>query len=440
MSYKTDRLVQLFPDAYAAEDRESLLYKLLDAFGAEFMVADEKIKRLLKSHWVKYAEGDALDNLAAMFGVVRRQLRSDNATTETEPQFEPDEDFRRRLQSIVPLFTGGGTRRAIIGAVRSALGLPFDLNQLNLPSPAFDALRQDLEALVTLTEFSPQGDRVLENKTSEVDDRTATELVLTVKASSVEQRFPRIEWTFDKGNARTLRLTRLDSNRGLMSRENFLVEAGQTLVLTAADNTGRLSAFINLRDVSDAFVNLDGTSPALLPPVPPQKTQWSFRAQSALFSADKSLSRFDAETFDLPQFHVALIRLRLEPLTFDVQVPYFLDRAVAALVERHRYPKDKKVFVFTGIPLERIQDVVNQTRAAGVRGSVHFSLTFLEDHTMLDRFRANVDLRRAENHQTTDALLVANVSQQTETQAMNDRLTIVGVFDVSTFGGPFGFM
>ena len=65
MSYKTERLTQLFPETYAASDRQSLLYQLLDAVGAELMAADESIKRLLKSHWVDYAEGPALDGLAA---------------------------------------------------------------------------------------------------------------------------------------------------------------------------------------------------------------------------------------------------------------------------------------------------------------------------------------------------------------------------------------
>ena len=138
MSYKTDRLTDLFPDAYAARDGESLLYKLLDAVGAEFMGADEAIKRLLKSHWVDYAEGAALDGLAATFGVSRRRLR--------DGDLEDDDGFRQRLKSIVPLFAGGGTRRAVIGAVRSALGLPFDLNQLNLAS-GFAALQRAIEDL-----------------------------------------------------------------------------------------------------------------------------------------------------------------------------------------------------------------------------------------------------------------------------------------------------
>src|SRR5215218_6552847 len=98
MSYKTERLTDLFPDAFAAGDRESLLYKLLDAVGAEFMDADEALKRLLKSHWVDYAEGAGLDGLAATFGVTRRRLRGGD--------LESDDAFRQRLKSIVPLFAG----------------------------------------------------------------------------------------------------------------------------------------------------------------------------------------------------------------------------------------------------------------------------------------------------------------------------------------------
>src|SRR5215207_10694590 len=112
MPYKTDELVDLFPDAYALDGAGSLLYKLLDAVGAELMVADGKVKRLLKSHWVGYASGRALDGLGAIYGVERRRLPGG------EP--EPDRVFRSRLRAVVPLFTGGGTHEAVKGAVRSA--------------------------------------------------------------------------------------------------------------------------------------------------------------------------------------------------------------------------------------------------------------------------------------------------------------------------------
>jgi hypothetical protein len=41
-----------------------------------------------------------------------------------------------------------------LGAVRSALGLPFDLDQLRLPDE-FRGLRNDIENLIRIEEFSP---------------------------------------------------------------------------------------------------------------------------------------------------------------------------------------------------------------------------------------------------------------------------------------------
>ena len=423
MSYKTDKLVDLFPDIYAAQDKESVLYKLLDTIGAELMVADEKIKRLLKSHWVRYAEGSALDNLASIYGLSRRKLRSGS--------LESDEAFRRRLQSTVPLFTGGGTRRAVLGAVRSALGLPFDLGQLNLP-PEFDLLRRDVDALITLTEFSPQGDKVMETLVQPVDNATVSELLLNVTSATVSQSSPQIEWTFERGSGRRLSLERMDSHTGIKSREGFTVESGKTLVFSAGGD-GRLTALIDRTDVTDQFVNLDGSTPALLPNVPQEPSKWKFRAQSATYDA----ATFDAETFDLPRFYVALLRLRFEPLTFDVQVPYFLKEAVEKLVQLHRYSGE--VFVYEGIRPEYIQEVVDDVRAAGVRGNVHFSLSFYEDHAMREQLKGDLLQKRTEDAGARDSLLVANVSQQVESQNMGERLTIVGVFDISPFDGPYGF-
>ena len=119
MSYKTDRLARLFPDVYSARETEALLYKLLDAIAAELMAADEAVKQLLKSHWVDYAAGTALDGLAAIYGISRRSLPG---ALPAELRPEPDELFRQRLKSLVSQFTGGGTLEAIKGAVRSAYG------------------------------------------------------------------------------------------------------------------------------------------------------------------------------------------------------------------------------------------------------------------------------------------------------------------------------
>jgi hypothetical protein len=428
MSYKTDRLVDLFPDAYAAADRDSLLHKLLDAIGAELMVADENVKRLLKSHWVQYAEADALDKLGAMFGVARRTLRSGG--------IEPDSAFRRRLMATVPLFTGGGTLDAVRGAVRSALGLPFNLDQLNLPA-SFRGLREEIEALVTLQEFSPKGDRVLESTVNAValnPRAQVAELMLSTVAGSVADSLPRIEWTFDVGVGRRLSVLRMDSGQGFRSVDGFVAPNGQTIVFSAgADN--RLSAVLDGAERAGQFVNLDGTSPALMPPVPAAASQWRFRAQAGVWDG----TSFDGgASFDLPAFHVMVSRVVFEPLTFDVEVPYFIQTVVAELQRRYNYTGD--VFLFEGIPLDHIQEVVDQTRAAGVRGSVRFYLKFFEDHAVSEQLSGDVGWRFADDAAANESLLVANTNDQDESHDMRERLTLAAVFDITRFEGPFGFL
>jgi hypothetical protein len=423
MSYKTDRLIALFPDAYAATERLSLVAKLLDAVGAELMIADDSIKRLLKTHWVRYAEGDALDRLAAIYGLQRRGLRSGG--------LESDAAFRRRVQSTVPLFTGGGTIAAVKGAVRSALGLPFFLSDLNLP-PEFRALYDEIDRLVQLTEFSPAGDRVIGGGPTAVNG--ASELVLSVTAIGVEASVPRIAWTFDTGGGRDLSVEHVGDGVGFRSLPSFSIGEGKTIVFSA-DTSGQLSALIDNIEQATQFVNLDGSAPARMPLVPPTASQWRFRAYGGMWDRGS----FDGDdSFDLSQFHVELSRIRLLPLTFDVQVPYFLRDEITALAARYGYTGELQVF--EGIAPEHIQEVVDETRAAGVRGRVQFSLRFFETNDVDDTLKTLAVYRTAEDAEARDSLLLANVDQQTERHDQGDRLTIVGIYDYGRFDGPFGFL
>jgi hypothetical protein len=423
MSYKTEELANLLPDAYATDDAESLLYKLLDAAGAELMVADEKLKALLKSHWVDYASGPALDGLGAIFGVQRRVLQSGG--------LESDAQFRLRLKAVVPLFTGGGTVKAVVGAVRSALGLPFDLDQLNLP-PGQTTLREDIEKLVTLTEFSPASERLVDNAISETGG--ASELTMVVEVPMVGEVRPRVEWTFLTGGGRLLSLERLDTGTGVRSDEALVVPRSGILVLSA-DEHGRLTATIGAEDVSELFANLDGTTPAFLPEVPPHRTEWRFRAQSGLYD----IGAFDGDdTYDLPSYQVEMAWTGYERLTFDVHVPYFLQNSVDALRERHDYSGD--LLVFQGLPRERIQEVVDQTRAAGVRGNVIFTLDFYETHNHREDRCATLAVHRAsENLAAADALTLGSLNREAEAHDISEVFVIGGVWNVSTFDGSFGF-
>jgi hypothetical protein len=431
VSFKTDRLAGLFPDVYAAREGGSLLYRLLDATGFELVRADDAVKAVLKSHWVDHAHGAALDGLAGIFGVERRRL-ADGA-------LEPDDGFRRRLKAVVPYFTGGGTVGAIAGAVRSALGLPYDLKLFRAeiagpggdPEGRYDALIRGLEELVRVEEFSPRPERVLSPPVTAT--ATASEVTVEVGFSSVAEAYPRIEWTFTRGGGRRLTLQRLDTGEGLRSRDALRVAPGETVVLTA-DGTGALRASIGLADVTAQWTAWDGTSAPRLPAVPGQPTQWTFTSAAGTYD----LSAFDdGEGFDFPDFSLRFEWTRFQPLTFDVIVPYFVGRAVADLQARTGFTG--RLFLFEGLPLEVIQAVVDQTRAAGVRGMVHFSLAFSEDHGALERMSGELRHALAESHGMSEEMVVGNVSTLYESQEMDEAFALGGVFDLSGFDGSFGF-
>ena len=142
--------------------------------------------------------------------------------------------------------------------------------------------------------------------------------------------------------------------------------------------------------------------------------------------------------FDLPTFEVELSWLRYEPLTFDVHVPYFVQNAVADLKALHRYPGN--LFVFEALPLEALVDVVDQTRAAGVRGSVQFSLNFLDVHDQREQLTIDGLHGLVEQADVREDLTVSSVNDVNERHEMEDTLVIGSVFDISPFDRGHGFV
>jgi hypothetical protein len=447
MSYKTDRLVRLFPDAYATQDRQSLLYKLLDALGSELFNADQALKNLLKSHWVNYASGRALDGLAAIYGVTRRTLPNG--------ELETDEGFRLRLKSIVELFRGGGTVPAIKGAVRSALGLPFSLDPRNLPADLPPELIRDLENLIVVEEFSPQIERLIGDRSQEVTEtidgvtQFFSQIVVSVNRDSAQAVLPQIAVRFSRGAGRRLRVRRLDNEEGIQAREDLLIPPEATLTLSSGGDTGdnrligRLGRTLRdgsnvTEDVSSAFSNLDGTTPARLPEIPPaeeagQTSNWEFRATGGQFD----IGSFDNDTFDLPEFEVEMRRVRFQLLTFEVQVPYLIQDAVNAIARRYGYRGN--LFVFQGLRPEQIPEVVRQTQAAGVDGKVKYSLNFLDIHNQSERFTLASTHRLREDAAATDNLNLGSFKRPIESHNLADRLSLGGVFDIATFDTNFSF-
>jgi uncharacterized lipoprotein YddW (UPF0748 family) len=129
---------------------------------------------------------------------------------------------------------------------------------------------------------------------------------------------------------------------------------------------------------------------------------------------------------------------RYEPLSFDVHVPYFFQQSVDQLREQHKYPD--RIFAFQGLPQERIQVVVDQTRAAGVRGHVHFSLNWLEDHDQREAStRIAAHHRVFENAGARESLTVGSFNREAESHDLGEVFVVGGVWDVSTFDGSYGF-
>ena len=445
MSTKTDRLASLFPELYAAWEPDSLLHHLLDAIGSEFQVADGAVKDLLKSHWVDHAQGPALDGLGALLGVTRR-LKSDGNP-------EADDTFRTLVKSWVPAFIGGGTVEAIKGSVRAALGLPYNLEdfqtQMSGPAGSSDKLKalvQGLADLVEIVEFAPKSERVSGQVTP---TSKGSSLLLEVDFPGLDSDIARIEWTFPTGNGRRLRIERQDvgGRVGIRSADEFCLPCGATLVLTREGDSGftawLLTASQGRQDISKLFVNLDGTSPSRLPQIPPGLSKWLFTARGAEFDRSKF---DDFEAFNGAGFNVKLHWVGSQPLDFDVIVPYFLGPAVAAIVSKSGY--DGRFNVFQGLSYESLQAVVDRNRAAGVRGSVQYSLRLpseskdrvpFEDHAMREAFRGFLGHRQTEFQDVEESLFVGALDTAVEVHDSSERFVLGGVFDISRFDTGFGF-
>jgi hypothetical protein len=84
--------------------------------------------------------------------------------------------------------------------------------------------------------------------------------------------------------------------------------------------------------------------------------------------------------------------------------------------------------------------VVDQTRAAGVRGTVQFSLTHVESHDQRESLRIHGDHRHTEDADQRDSLTTASGARLVEPHDVAERLSLGAVFDVSRFDGSFGFV
>ena len=72
-------MVGKLPEFYRAWDKQSIVFKFLNAFATTLEEGQKDLFAILRSHWIDTAYTKDLDNLASIFDLKRRRKESDDA-------------------------------------------------------------------------------------------------------------------------------------------------------------------------------------------------------------------------------------------------------------------------------------------------------------------------------------------------------------------------
>lgn len=439
-----ERLTRWFPEVYASREPNSLLQRLLLAANREFAQVEEDLIALLTSHWVDFATDGSLDRLASCLALNRREVIEIKASEgDSTIVSENDSIFRVRLKDAIPYFTGGGTVKAIAGAMRWALGLPHNLERFQeevirtkaCPDIQLPGLIQDLKDLIRIEEFPPHAESA-EAMSKEMDDDKCAASVVLSRGPSIRSAYPRIEWTVLRGVCHGLEI-RFGNAETIQFQKDFIVQAGKGPMILwpqSDDHPVRIEYPQGVPPFDDPIV---GPVP-VLPAIPTERSEWTFSASGGGFN----YACFDGlDSFDVPpEFRVNITWVRYPPLSFNVIIPHLIEDALMTIKKKREFKENLQVFA--GRSWDDFQGVLDQVRAAGVRGMVHFSLAFEEDHEVKDSSDGYRHLFLLLDHSQEEAtevddsaLNLEGVLVWEEEQDMGEGLVLEGVFDVSQFDG-----
>ncbi|GMR27028.1 baseplate J/gp47 family protein [Stenotrophomonas sepilia] len=110
------------------------VYKVLQASAYRELTLREQFNQRAKGLFLAYAQRGDLDNLAAPFGVTRKQLTPPDPEAGTPAQFETDTEFRRRIQLAPEGLSVAGPEGAYIFHTLSADNAVLDASATS-PAP-----------------------------------------------------------------------------------------------------------------------------------------------------------------------------------------------------------------------------------------------------------------------------------------------------------------
>jgi len=269
---RTQRILERFPEFYLTWDRASLIHELVTALGKRVDEAEKDVDRILRAHWVDTATSGDLDKLGRLFNLSRNPG-------------ERDADYRNRLKRAIIEFKGGGTRQAILDAVRMTLGLPMDYPIEMVENPEKEIHK----------EFTVQsGDK------------------WSFCSESIYDAEPVVEFSLASDEYEAINkptLTNMDTGETLTF--DGTVGRGQTLVIEGG------KAKLGGKEVKKS---LSAEKP---PTVPRRVTRWSYDEPIS-----EEIGVFDTAIFDESKFAVGIPTVRLgfrwvshQPATFMLRIP-----------------------------------------------------------------------------------------------------------------------
>ena len=97
LARRVDQFRTFMPE-YDALVESDPVYKVLQVSAYNELILREQFNQRAKGLFLAYAQRGDLDNLAAPFGVTRKQLAPADPEAGTPAEFETDTEFRRRIQ------------------------------------------------------------------------------------------------------------------------------------------------------------------------------------------------------------------------------------------------------------------------------------------------------------------------------------------------------
>ena len=267
----TKRILKHMPDFYRTWDEESIIFKLLFAFGKRLDECDRDLTYILRSHWVDTAFGDDLDKIAAIFNLKRRIG-------------EDDRRFRQRIKRAIIDFKGGGTIQTILSSIRTLLDLPPDYP-------------------IKIVENPPQ------EVSKKIIVRTGT--VWEMSSMSIYDVTPKIRLkVLDKGNeARNPSIENIDTGEKIVFKD--VLKPGDVLEIHEE------KAFLNGIDVTTKLF------PRKLPTLTRRKCRWRYVEETEKIVGIFNQSVFDKSIFaiGIPQIELTFTWVSHLPATFMVVLP-----------------------------------------------------------------------------------------------------------------------